>query len=96
MKIRPLGDRIIVKREAEEHKSAGGIVIPDTAREKPVQGRITAVGPGRWLKDGKRRTPDIKEGDLVLFDKYAGSEVKLGEDKLLVMREEDIIAVVEP
>ncbi len=95
MKIRPLGDRIIVKREAEEQKSTGGIVIPDTAREKPVQGRITAVGPGRWLEDGTRWPPDIKEGDLVLFDKYAGSEVKLGEEKLLVMREEDVIAVVE-
>ena len=95
MKIRPLGDHIIVRREAEEQKSTGGIVIPNTAREKPVRGRITAVGPGRWLKDGARQPPDIKEGDLVLFDKYAGSEVKLGEDKLLVMREKDVIAVVE-
>ena len=95
MKIKPLGDRIIVSREEEEQTSAGGIVIPDNAREKPSKGRVRAVGPGRVLDDGSRRSPDVKEGDLVLFGKYGGTEVKLDGEKLLVLREEDVMAVIE-
>ena len=95
MNIRPLGDRIIVSREEEEQTSAGGIVIPDNAREKPSKGRVRAVGPGRVLDDGSRRSPDVKEGDLVLFGKYGGTEVKLDGEKLLVLREEDVMAVIE-
>ncbi len=95
MKISPLGDRIIVSREEEEQTSAGGIVIPDNAREKPSRGRVRAVGPGRVLEDGARLPPDVREGDLVLFGKYGGTEVKLDGEKLLVLREEDVIAVIE-
>lgn len=95
MKIRPLSDRIMVKREEEEQTSAGGIVIPGNAREKPAQGRVAAVGPGRLLDDGTRQPLDVHEGDLVLFAKYGGNEVKLGEEKFLVLREEDVIAVIE-
>ena len=96
MKISPLGGRILVKREEEERTSAGGIVIPDNAREKPAQGRVVSVGPGRLLDDGTRSLLDVHEGDLVLFAKYGGSEVKLGEEKFLVLREEDVMAVIEP
>jgi len=95
MKIRPLGDRIIIKRVAEEPTSAGGIVIPDTAREKPVQGEVMAVGPGRLLDDGRRSAPDVQVGDRVLFAKYAGTEVKLEGEKLVVLREEDVLGVID-
>ena len=95
MKIRPLHDRVIVKREEEERKSPGGIVIPDTAAEKPVQGKIIAVGNGKILEDGKVRPLDIKVGDKILFGKYSGTEVKMDGDELVVMREEDVMAVVE-
>src|SRR6202044_1808954 len=96
MKIRPLHDRVIVKRLEEERKSPGGIVIPDTAAEKPVQGKIVAVGNGKILENGQVRPCDIKVGDKILFGKYSGSEVKLEGEELVVMREEDIMAVFEP
>ena len=94
MKIRPLHDRVIVKRIEEERKSAGGIVIPDTAAEKPDQGEVLAVGPGKKNEDGKVTPVDLKVGDRVLFGKYSGQTVKVKGDELLVMREEDIMAVV--
>ncbi|MGH8287669.1 MAG: co-chaperone GroES [Steroidobacteraceae bacterium] len=95
MKIRPLHDRVIVKRLEEERTSPGGIVIPDTAAEKPIQGKIIAVGNGKILEDGKIRPLDIKVGDKILFGKYSGTEVKVDGDELLVMREEDVMAVIE-
>ena len=95
MNLRPLHDRVIVKRKEEERTSPGGIVIPDTAAEKPIRGEITAVGPGKALDDGTVRTLDVKIGDEVLFGKYSGTEVKVDGDELLVLREEDIMAVVE-
>jgi chaperonin GroES len=94
-KIRPLHDRVIVRRLEEERKSAGGIVIPDSAKEKPIQGEVIAVGSGKILEDGKVRPLDVKAGDKVLFGKYSGTEVKVGDEELLVMREEDIMGVVE-
>jgi chaperonin GroES len=95
MKIRPLHDRIIVKRLEEERTSAGGIIIPDTATEKPIQGKVIAVGNGKILEDGSVRKLDVKVGDKVLFGKYGGTEVKVDGDDLLVMREEDVMAVIE-
>ena len=95
MKIRPLHDRVIVKRLEEERVSAGGIVIPDSAAEKPVQGKIVAVGKGKILEDGSVRALDVKVGDKILFGKYSGTEVKVDGDDLLVMREEDVMAVIE-
>ena len=94
MKIRPLHDRVIVKRIDEERKSAGGIVIPDTAAEKPDQGEVLAVGPGKKNEDGKLFPVDVKVGDKILFGKYSGSTVRVDGEELLVMREEDIMAVV--
>jgi chaperonin GroES len=94
-KIRPLHDRVIVRRLEEERKTAGGIVIPDSAKEKPIQGEVIAVGTGKILEDGKVRPLDVKAGDKVLFGKYSGTEVKVGDEELLVMREEDIMGVVE-
>ncbi|MBX3702887.1 MAG: co-chaperone GroES [Steroidobacteraceae bacterium] len=95
MKIRPLHDRVIVKREDEERKSPGGIVIPDTAAEKPIRGKIMAVGKGKILENGSVRPLDLKVGDRILFGKYSGTEVKVDGDELLVMREEDVMAVIE-
>ena len=95
MKIRPLHDRVIVKRIEEEKKSAGGIVIPDTAAEKPEQGEILAVGKGKKGDDGKLIPIDVKVGDRVLFGKYSGQTVRVKGDELLVMREEDIMGVIE-
>jgi len=95
MKIRPLHDRVIVKRIEEERKSAGGIVIPDTAAEKPDQGEIVAVGKGKKDDNGKLIPIDVKVGDRVLFGKYSGQTVKVKGDELLVMREEDIMGVIE-
>jgi chaperonin GroES len=95
MKIRPLHDRILVKRLEEERTSAGGIIIPDTATEKPIQGKVVAVGKGKILDDGSVRALDVKIGDKVLFGKYGGTEVKVDGDELLVMREEDVMAVIE-
>ena len=94
-KIRPLHDRVIVRRLEEERKSAGGIVIPDTAKEKPVQGEVIAVGTGKIMEDGKVRPLDVKVGDKILFGKYSGTEVKVDGDELVVMREEDVMAVIE-
>ena len=95
MKIRPLHDRVIVKRLESENVSAGGIVIPDSAAEKPVQGKVVAVGKGKILEDGNVRPLDVKVGDKILFGKYSGTEVKVDGEELLVMREEDVMAVVE-
>ena len=95
MKIRPLHDRVIVKRLDEERTSPGGIVIPDTATEKPIQGKVIAVGKGKILEDGKVRPLDVKVGDKILFGKYSGTEVKVDGDEYLVMREEDVMAIVE-
>ena len=96
MKIRPLHDRVIVKREEEERKSPGGIVIPDTATEKPIFGKVIAVGKGKILENGEIRPLDVKVGDKILFGKYSGTEVKMDGDELVCMREEDIMAVVVP
>lgn len=95
MKIRPLHDRVIVKRVEEERTSPGGIVIPDTAAEKPVQGKVVAVGKGKILEDGQVRPLDVKVGDRILFGKYSGTEVKIEGEELVVMREEDLMAVIE-
>jgi len=95
MKIRPLHDRIIVRRMEEERKSAGGIVIPDSATEKPIQGMVVAVGKGKILENGDVRPLDVKVGDKVLFSKYSGTEVKVAGEELLVMREDDITGVIE-
>ena len=93
--IRPLHDRIVVRRQEEETKTAGGIVIPDTAKEKPIEGTVAAVGRGKILDNGTVREPDVKVGDKVLFGKYAGTEVELNGEKLVVMREEDIMGIIE-
>jgi chaperonin GroES len=95
MKIRPLQDRLIVKRVAEENKTKGGIIIPDTAKEKPIEGKVIAVGHGKVLEDGKVRPPDVKAGDRILFSKYGGTEVKIDGEEHLIMREEDILGVIE-
>ncbi len=95
MKIRPLQDRVIVKRLEEEQKTAGGIIIPDTAKEKPQKGEIVAAGPGKRNEDGKLQPLDIKKGDKVLFSKYAGTEIKVEGEELLIMREDDILGVIE-
>ena len=95
MKIRHLHDRVIVKRLESETRSAGGIVIPDSAAEKPVQGKVVAVGKGKILEDGNVRPLDVKVGDKILFGKYSGTEVKVDGDELVVMREEDVMAVIE-
>ena len=95
MKIRPLHDRILIKRLEEEDKSKGGIIIPDTAKEKPIQGKVIAVGKGKILNNGDVVPPDVKKGDKVLFGKYAGTEVKIDGEEHLLMREDDILAVVQ-
>ena len=95
MKIRPLNDRILVKRMASEEMSAGGIIIPDSAKEKPAEGEIVAVGPGKLSDKGERVAMDVKVGDVVLFSKYGGTDIKLGGDDFLIMREDDILGVVE-
>jgi len=95
MKIRPLQDRVIVRRLEEEEKTEGGIIIPDTAKEKPMEGRVVAVGKGKVLEDGKVAPLDVKAGDRVLFSKYAGTEVKLDGEEHLIMREDDILGIVE-
>ena len=95
MKIRPLHDRVIVKPLEEERTSLGGIVIPDSAAEKPSQGKVIAIGKGKILEDGSVRALDVKVGDKILFGKYSGTEVKVDGEDLLVMREEDIMAIIE-
>ena len=96
MKIRPLHDRVLVKRvNPEEKTSAGGIIIPDTAKEKPQEGEVVAVGPGKMLEDGKVQPMNVKAGDTILFGKYSGTEVKLDDEDYLIMREDDILGVLE-
>ncbi len=95
MKIRPLNDRVLVVREGEEQKSAGGIIIPDTAKEKPQRGKVVAAGPGKIGKDGKRTPLEVKAGDRVFFSKYAGTEIKIDGVEHVFMREEDILSLVE-
>jgi chaperonin GroES len=95
MKIRPLHDRVIAKRLEEEKTTAGGIVIPDTAAEKPIQGEVIAVGNGKILDSGEIRKLDVKKGDRVLFGKYSGTEIKIEGDEFLVLREDDIMGVIE-
>jgi len=95
MKIRPLHDRVIIKRMEDETTSPGGIVIPDSAAEKPIRGKVVAVGKGKITDSGSIRALDVKRGDKVLFGKYSGTEVKVDGEELLVMREEDIMAVIE-
>ena len=94
VQVRPLHDRVLVKRFSEEEKSKGGIIIPDTAKEKPIQGEVIAVGLGRIADDGKIRPLDVKKGDRILFGKYAGTEIKINGDDFLMMREEDILGVL--
>ena len=95
MKIRPLSDRIVVKRTKEEEKTKGGIIIPDSAKEKPVEGTVIAVGNGKVLKDGKSRPLDVKAGQRILFGKYSGTEVKLDGDEHVLLREDDLLAVFD-
>ncbi|HHI75553.1 MAG TPA: co-chaperone GroES [Gammaproteobacteria bacterium] len=95
MNIRPLHDRVVIRRKEEETTTPGGIVLPETAAEKPIQGEVIAVGNGKLLENGEVRPLDVKVGDTVLFGKYAGTEVKLGDEEVLVMREEDILGVIE-
>ena len=95
MAIRPLDDRVLLQVLDAEETTAGGIVLPDSAREKPQQGKVTAIGEGKRLDGGKRAKPDVKKGDIVLFGKYSGTEVKIGGEEHLIMREDDILAVIE-
>ncbi len=95
MKFRPLGDRVVVRRVAEEQKTAGGIIIPDTAQEKPQEGEIVSVGPGALDEHGKRIVPDVKAGDFILFGKWSGSEVKIDGEDLLIMKKSDVMGVLE-
>ena len=95
MKLRPLQDRILVQRIKEEEKTKGGIIIPDTAKEKPAEGKVTAVGNGKLGEDGKRIKPEVKKGDRILFGKYSGTEVKIESDEYLIMREEDVLGIIE-
>ncbi len=93
-KLRPLGDRVVIKPSAREEMTKSGIVLPDTAKEKPQEGSILAAGPGKILEDGKRETMDVKEGDKVLYAKYAGTEFKIDDDELLIVSQKDILAIV--
>jgi len=95
MKVRPLHDRVIVKRVEEEEKTKGGIIIPDTAKEKPIEGKVVAVGNGKILENGQKQPLEVKEGDRILFGKYAGTDIKIDGEEHLIMREDDIIAIVE-
>ncbi len=95
LKMRPLSDRIIVERLEEKEISVGGIIIPDSAKEKPIQGRVLAVGSGKLKEDGLHVPMDVKEGDKILFGKYAGTDVKLDEKELLILREDDVLAIID-
>lgn len=95
MKLKPLHDRIVVKRMEEEEKTAGGIIIPDTAKEKPQQGKVMAVGDGKFADNGSRTPLTVKEGDRILFSKYAGTDIKVEGEELLIMREDDVLAIVQ-
>ena len=94
MKFHPLHDRVVVRRIEEEEKTAGGIIIPDTAKEKPMQGEVIAVGPGRMTEDGKRISPDVKKGDRVLIGKYSGTDVKIDGNEYTIIREDDVLGVL--
>ncbi len=94
MKVKPLHDRVIVKRVEEDEKTKGGIIIPDTAKEKPVEGKIVAVGDGKIQEDGKKTPLEVKKGDRVLFGKYAGTEIQIDGEEHLIMKEDDIIAII--
>lgn len=95
MQIKPLHDRIIVKRLEEEEKTKGGIIIPDTAKEKPIEGKVVAVGPGRVKKDGTKIPMEVKKGDSILFAKYSGTEVKIDGEEHLMMKEDDVLAIID-
>jgi chaperonin GroES len=95
MKLRPLHDRVLVKRLDEDAKSSGGIIIPDTAKEKPMQGKVVSVGSGTRSDDGKVVALDVKKGDTILFGKWSGTEIKIGDDELLIMKESDIMGIIE-
>jgi len=95
MKVRPLHDRIIVKRLEEEEKTKGGIIIPDTAKEKPIEGKVIAVGDGKIKEDGTKIPMDVKKGDRILFAKYAGTEIKIDGEEHLMMKEDDVLAIIE-
>ncbi|MFC1578076.1 co-chaperone GroES [Thermodesulfobacteriota bacterium] len=95
MKLRPLQDRILVQRVAEETTTKGGIIIPDTAKEKPAEGKVTAVGNGKVGDDGKRVALEVKKGDRILFGKYSGTEVKIGGEEYLIMREDDVLGIID-
>jgi chaperonin GroES len=95
MKIKPLHDRVVVRRIDEEERTPGGVIIPDTAKEKPMQGEVLAVGPGARDESGKRISPDVHEGDKVLFGKWSGTEVKIDGEELLIMKESDIMGIIE-
>jgi chaperonin GroES len=95
MKIRPLQDRIIVKRMEGEEKTKGGIIIPDSAKEKPMEGKVIAVGPGKLNEKGTRVAPEVKAGDIVLFGKYAGTEIKIENEEHLILREDDILGIIQ-
>ena len=95
MKIRPLQDRLVVKRLAEEEKTKGGIIIPDSAKEKPIEGEVISVGSGKVLEDGKQRALDVKKGDRVLFGKYSGTEVKIDGVEHLILREDEVLGIIE-
>ena len=94
MRLKPLNDRIVVKRLEEKEARKGGIIIPDTAKERPQEGEVIAVGPGKITEDGKRQPPGVKVGDEILFGKWSGNEVKLGDEEYLIMKEEDILGIV--
>ncbi|MCH6587600.1 MAG: co-chaperone GroES [Proteobacteria bacterium] len=94
MKFRPLHDRVVIEPMEQEEKTAGGIIVPDTAKEKPVQGKVVAVGPGARNEDGTLQPPDVKKGDTILYGKYSGTEVKIDDKELLIMRESDIMGVL--
>lgn len=95
MNLKPLGDRLVVQRQEAGEKTTGGIILPDAAKEKPQIGKVVAVGDGKLLKDGKRKELQVKKGDTILFSSYAGDEFKLKDEKVLLMREEDVLAVLE-
>jgi chaperonin GroES len=95
MKVRPLHDRIIVQQMEEEEKTKGGIIIPDTAKEKPFEGKVIAVGTGKVNKDGKKVPPEVKKGDRILYARYGGTEVKIDGEEYLIMKEDDILAIIE-
>ena len=95
MKLRPLQDRILVQRLEEEEKTKGGIIIPDTAKEKPAEGKIVAVGKGKLDESGKRIAPEVKKGDRILFGKYSGTEIKISGEEYLIMREDDVLGIID-